>query len=295
MRASILPTILAVPGAWHTVESFDTVKKIFTDRNYDFVSQNAPGVVDANATVTGDAASLRTNLLQPLVEAGKDVIVMMHSYGGMYGSQAVRGLSKRERAQSGKQGGVVSLIYVSAVTPLEGQSTLDMMGTDAQHLPTWVDYDVSNKIFLPLSRAVPQGFQETGLHSNQNFGQQENTGFVTFTGAKEVMYHDIPDDVAAHYISLLQPQSLNSMNTPVTYSPLTDPNFEGTAGYVLCGADRVVPLTGQEQYAAIGGIKRTILVDQASHAFFATAPNDTVNAVLELSQISCPENGASSC
>ena len=154
MRASMLPTILAVPGAWHTVESFDTVKKIFTDRNYDFVSQNAPGVVDANSTVTGDAASLRTNLLQPLVEAGKDVIVMMHSYGGMYGSQAVQGLSKRERAQSGKQGGVVSLIYVSAVTPLEGQSTLDMMGTDAQHLPTWVDYDVSNKVSLPLSRPI---------------------------------------------------------------------------------------------------------------------------------------------
>ncbi|WZH48495.1 Alpha/beta hydrolase fold-1 [Fusarium acuminatum] len=254
MRASLLPTILAVPGAWHTVESFDTVKKIFTDRNYEFVSQNAPGVTDANATVIGDAASLRTNLLQPLVEAGKDVIVMMHSYGGMYGSQAVQGLSKREREQSGKQGGVISLIYVSAVTPLEGKTTLDMMGTDAQHLPSWVDYN-------------------------------ENTGLVAFTGAKEVMYHDIPDDVSAHYISLLRLQSLNSMNTPVSYSPLTDPNFEGTAGYILCGADRVVPLAGQEQYAAIGGIQRTILVPQASHAFFATAPNDTVNAVLELSKI----------
>ncbi|KAM0205294.1 hypothetical protein ACHAPQ_009607 [Fusarium lateritium] len=254
MCASLLPTILAVPGAWHTVESFDTVKKIFTDRNYDFVSQNAPGIIDANATVTGDAASLRTNLLEPLVEAGKDVIVMMHSYGGMYGSQAVQGLSKREREQSGKQGGVISLIYVSAVTPLAGKTTLDMMGTDAQHLPSWVDYN-------------------------------ETTGWVTFTGAKEVMYHDIPDDVAAQYNSLLRPQSLNSMNTPVTYSPLTDPSYQGAAGYVLCGADRVVPLAGQEQYAAIGGIQRTILVEQASHAFFATAANDTVNAVLELSQI----------
>jgi pimeloyl-ACP methyl ester carboxylesterase len=157
MRASLLPTILAVPGAWHTVESFDTVKKIFTDRNYDFVSQNAPGIVDANSTVTGDAASLRTNLLKPLVEAGKDVIVMMHSYGGMYGSQAVQGLSKRERKQSGKQGGVVSLIYVSAVTPLEGRTTLDMMGTDAQHLPSWVDYNVSKfQVTLLCRRASTQ-------------------------------------------------------------------------------------------------------------------------------------------
>ncbi|RYC78902.1 hypothetical protein BFJ63_vAg18223 [Fusarium oxysporum f. sp. narcissi] len=254
MRASLLPTILAVPGAWHTVESFDTVKKIFTGRNYDFVSQNAPGLVDAKATVIGDAASLRTNLLVPLVEAGKDIIVMMHSYGGMYGSQAVQGLSKRERQQSGKKGGVVSLVYVSAVTPVEGKTTLDMMGTDAQHLPSWVDYN-------------------------------ESMGFVKFTGAKEVMYHDIPEAVAVHYISLLKDQALSSMNTPVSYSPLTDPYFEGKAGYVLCGADRVVPLAGQEQYAVIGGIKRTILVDKASHAFFATAPNETVNAVLQLSDI----------
>lgn len=284
MRASLLPTILAVPGAWHTVESFDTVKKIFTDRNYDFVSQNAPGVTDANSTVTEDAASLRTNLLQPLVEAGKDVIVMMHSYGGMYGSQAVQGLSKREREQSGKQGGVISLIYVSAVTPLEGKTTLDMMGTDAQHLPTWVDYNVSKLSYLVtvLCRRAYAQMLISDIDPNSN--QQENTGLVAFTGAKEVMYHDIPDDAATHYISLLRLQSLNSMNTPVSYSPLTDPNFEGTAGYILCGADRVVPLAGQEQYAAIGGIQRTILVPQASHAFFATAPNDTVNAVLELSK-----------
>ncbi|KAJ4322398.1 hypothetical protein N0V84_004869 [Fusarium piperis] len=254
MHPSLLPTILAVPGAWHTAESFGAVKKIFTDRNYGFVSQNAPGLTDANATVIGDAASLRTNLLVPLVEAGKDVIVMMHSYGGMYGSQAVQGLSKRERQQSGKKGGVISLVYVSAVTPVEGKTTLDMMGTDAQHLPTWVDYN-------------------------------ESTGFIKFTGAKEVMYHDIPEDVAAHYISLLEDQALNSMNTPVSYSPLTDPNFEGRVGYVLCGADRVVPLAGQEQYAAIGGIERTILVDKATHAFFATAPNESVDAVLQLSEI----------
>ncbi|RGP64202.1 hypothetical protein FSPOR_8021 [Fusarium sporotrichioides] len=254
MRAPLLPTILAVPGAWHTVESFDTVKKIFTDRSFDFVSQNAPGLVDAKATVLSDASSLRTNLLEPLVEAGKDVIVLMHSYGGMYGSQAVQGLSKSEREQSGKQGGVISLVYVSAVTPVEGKTTLEMMGTDAEHLPSWVDYN-------------------------------EDTGFVKFTGAREVMYHDIPEDIATHYVSLLKNQALNSMDTPLSYSPLTDPNYDGKVGYIFCGADRVVPLAGQEQYAAIGAIQRTVLIDEATHAFFATAANKTVDAVLKLSNI----------
>ncbi|KAL6918265.1 hypothetical protein FSST1_009760 [Fusarium sambucinum] len=250
------PTIVAVPGAWHVAESFAPVEKIFTARSYDFVSQTAPGVLVKNAfesTAEKDAESLRTNVLLPLIEDGKDVAVMMHSYGGVYGSQAVKCLSKRERQKAGKKGGVTALIYVSAVTPMAGKTTLDMMGTDRDNLPPWVDFNKS-------------------------------TGFVNLSGAKEVMYHNISEDDATHYISLLKDQALNSMDTPISYSPLDDPNFQGTASYVLCGADRVVPLAGQETYAAIGKISRTKLVEDATHAFFASAPEAIVDAVIELLQ-----------
>ncbi|KAF4954338.1 hypothetical protein FGADI_5361 [Fusarium gaditjirri] len=245
------PTVLAVPGAWHTIESFEPIRKIFTHRGYQFVSQNAPGLHDANATCQDDAESLRRKLLLPLIEDSKDIVVLMHSYGGMYGSQAVQGLSKKEREQAGKKGGVIALIYVSAVTPVEGKTTLDMMGTDAKNLPPWVEYN-------------------------------ETTGWVKFTGAKETMYHDIPDTEADYYISLLKDQALNSMNTPISYSPLTDENYNGKAGYVICGADRVVPPAGQEMYAAVGGIDRKVTVEKASHAFFATAAEETVDAVIQL-------------
>ncbi|EKJ74176.1 hypothetical protein NXS19_010819 [Fusarium pseudograminearum] len=250
----MLPTIVAVPGAWHTAESFDPIKKILTQKGYQFVSQDAPGLHDANGTCQDDAISLRTNILLPLVEEGKDLVVLMHSYGGMYGSQAVQGLSKKEREQAGKKGGVTGLIYVSAVTPIEGKTTLEMMGTDSKNLPPFVDYD-------------------------------ETTGWVRFTGAKEAMYHDIPDKEADHYISLLKDQALNSMNTPITYSPLADENFKGTAGYIVCGADCVVPRTGQETYAAVGGIDRVVTVEKASHAFFATAAEEIVDAVLQLVEL----------
>jgi hypothetical protein len=149
------PTILTVPGAWHTVESFEPIKKIFTQKGYQFASQNAPGLHDANATCQDDAESLRTKLLLPLVEDGKDVVVLMHSYGGMYGSQAVQGLSKKELERVGKKSGVIALIYVSAVTPVEGKTTLDMMGTDAKNLPPWVDYNVRESTSQPLCRRAP--------------------------------------------------------------------------------------------------------------------------------------------
>lgn len=95
----------------------------------------------------------------PLIEDGKDIVVLMHSYGGMYGSQAVQGLSKKEREQAGKKGGVIALIYVSAVTPVKGKTTLDMMGTDAKNLPPWVDYNVRDSTSPPpflCRRAAPQ-------------------------------------------------------------------------------------------------------------------------------------------
>lgn len=164
------PTILAVPGAWHTVESFEPIKKIFTEKGYRFVSQNAPGLHDANATCQDDAESLRTKLLHPLIEDGKDIVVLMHSYGGMYGSQAVRGLSKKEQEQAGKKGGVIALIYVSAVTPVEGKTTLDMMGTDAKNLPPWVEYNVRDSTSPPCAAGQPHRLTSSNHHRRQRAG-----------------------------------------------------------------------------------------------------------------------------
>ncbi|KAJ3546135.1 hypothetical protein NM208_g2156 [Fusarium decemcellulare] len=248
--------IVGVPGAWQPVECFAAVKEAFTARNYEFVGQTPPGVLVENpqdASAEKDAESLRNNLLLPLVKEGKDLVLMMHSYGGVYGSRAVQGLSKYEREQAGMKGGVVALIYVSAIPPMVGKTALEMMGANAENLPDWVEYD-------------------------------ESTGFVKFSGARDIMYHDVPEDDVTHYMSLLRNQSLNSINTPVSYSPLDDPNFDGAAGYVLCGADRIIPLSAQETYAAIGKMDRKVLVEKASHAFFAIAPTETVDAVIELLQ-----------
>lgn len=142
----MLPTIVGVPGSWHTKDFFEDLSQNFVSRGYSFISQDAPGVLLKNgfeATADKDADSLRSGLLAPLVESGKDVVLLMHSYGGVYGAGAVRGLSKSERRQAGKSGGVVGLIFVSAVVPVAGKSTMDLMGIDVDHLPPWVDYNVS--------------------------------------------------------------------------------------------------------------------------------------------------------
>jgi len=46
----------------------------------------------------------------------------MHSGGSVGGSEAVRGLSKKEREAEGKAGGVVRLVYIGILLPEAGKT-----------------------------------------------------------------------------------------------------------------------------------------------------------------------------
>ena len=58
--------------------------------------------------------------LLPLVDAGRDVVLVMHSASGFLGSAAVEGLSKSQRSKQRKKGGVAHLIFVTAAVMPEG-------------------------------------------------------------------------------------------------------------------------------------------------------------------------------
>ena len=49
------------------------------------------------------------NVVRPIVDQGKDVLLVVHSYGGVVGGQAVEGLDKASREKEGKQGGISHL------------------------------------------------------------------------------------------------------------------------------------------------------------------------------------------
>ena len=54
-----------------------------------------------------------------LADAGYPIVLLMHSYGGIVGSNALKDLSLIERKRAGPPGGVVHLIYMVAfILPL---------------------------------------------------------------------------------------------------------------------------------------------------------------------------------
>ena len=74
-----------------------------------------------NTDLTTDTAIIR-GYVESLVDAGRTVMAIMHSYGGQVGTNALYGLGLKHRTQHGKPGGVIHLIYMCAFALPEGGS-----------------------------------------------------------------------------------------------------------------------------------------------------------------------------
>ena len=110
-----------VCGAWHITESWDPVRKLLSNAGYDStaVSLASVGVSQGNCEMPEDAAKIRS-ATQEVIDRGEDAIVVLHSYAGQPGSEAMQGLEKTERQKKGLQGGVVRMVIISGYVVPEG-------------------------------------------------------------------------------------------------------------------------------------------------------------------------------
>lgn len=157
-----LPTIAIIPGAFHTPSHFSSLCAQLKKAGYDTASVQVPSVdpptaaAAAVATPSNDALFIREKLLLPLIEEeGKDVVLLMHSYGGIPGSGSAVGLSKKERERERevrgekekKKGGLVGLVFVTAYVAREGQTVRKDLASQDRNLVerslAAVDVDVS--------------------------------------------------------------------------------------------------------------------------------------------------------
>lgn len=74
-----------------------------------------------NADLATDTALIH-DYVESLVQAGRQVVAIMHSYGGQVGTNALCGLGFNSHTQRHSPGGVTHLIYMSAFALSEGGS-----------------------------------------------------------------------------------------------------------------------------------------------------------------------------
>jgi len=119
------PTIVLVPGAWHSPVHYALLIAALKAKKYDVVTDRLPSVGSSNPqaqSVKVDSAYIKNKLLLPSINAGKDVLLLMHSYGGCPGADAAKGLSKIERKAAGQKGGIIGLVFMCAFVAHEGDS-----------------------------------------------------------------------------------------------------------------------------------------------------------------------------
>lgn len=144
------PAIILVPGAWHSPEHFAPTTELLEQAGYSVHGVRLPSVRDEPPFPTShhpDREAVCAAILSALDDEGKDVLLVMHSYGGIPGSDACDGLSKGDRAKEGKATGVVGLVYIASFALQEGQNLLMARGSaDGGARPKWQHFEVSINI-----------------------------------------------------------------------------------------------------------------------------------------------------
>lgn len=152
------PTIVCVPGAWHTLEIYAKTLSILGNHGYATVGLPLPsvGASPPHTSFDEDVKGIRDCLTKLVVDEENEVVPVTHSYTGMPGAEAPGGLAKQEREAAGTRGGVIRLVFIMALAMPEG---FQPTAGGAQY-PDWmkVNMEVSIRV-LPICLRS-DGFQE---------------------------------------------------------------------------------------------------------------------------------------
>lgn len=195
MASPTKPTIVLLQGTFQVPDVYHKFVGLIESRGFPVVQPSFPSLTDQNdpdftkKTLADDARAVETAIKKLVLDENKTVIVFMHSYGGLVGSEAVsEDLSLESRQQRGLQGGVARFFYCAAFVMPKGQSIATAVGDSPDH----DHWDGRFKMREPIS----------------------------------TMYNDLPTDESAYWAERVIPQS-NAVKETVmercayTYIPST--------------------------------------------------------------------------
>ncbi|KAI9691967.1 MAG: hypothetical protein M1820_009645 [Bogoriella megaspora] len=209
------PTILIVHGASQPSPVYAPLVQKLEAAGFHVEVPDYPSVGDDIPKMADNTADIEfvREAATSLVEAGKDVIALLHSYGGVVGSGALSGLSKTAREKKGLKGGVTRLVYATAFALREGER-------------------------LPRAGNLDEVKQYGTYH------EENETLVVSKEAAMYASFHDLTSEEGEKYYAMYKPQSVSAMWSKQVANEAWR---EIPSTYVYCTTDRIIPLEGQEQ------------------------------------------------
>ncbi|KAJ9494729.1 hypothetical protein H2202_009805 [Exophiala xenobiotica] len=241
------PVVVIVPGAWHRPQHYQKLIEKLQEHQYEAVGVPLPSV-DAKPPLPSwekDAQAIRDVVLKNL-DAGKDVITIAHSYGGVPMGEAVKGLGKKAREEQGFKTGVTRLIYMCAVALKEGQT------------------------FQDASKPVTEEEIQAAMRQMQAVKIEEDGTMVAGDKdlGRELLYNRCdPKDVDVA-LELVGTHSVGTLVVPATTTAFK----EIPSTYILTENDRALPPTIQERIIAAGEGAFDVVRCQEGHAPYLSNP-----------------------
>lgn len=243
-------TVVFVPGAWHSPDAFKDVgaqleKSGYRARYVDLVSVGAsPALKDFSA----DVKAVRS-VIKPEVDEERNVVVVVHSYGGLPGNEAVKDLDLDSRKKAGKKGGVSHIFFCCSFIIDEGQSLHSAFGN--QDLP-WFNIDDKKEIVRPDT-------------------------------PENIFYNDLSEADVKKWVAALQTHSYQTF-----HSKVTNPAWRTVPStYLYCLKDQAIPIHIQKmmvEQTAKGVPVRTDTLD-AGHSPFINMPQETAEAIKRAAEV----------
>ncbi|KAL4983847.1 alpha/beta-hydrolase [Aspergillus falconensis] len=237
-------TVLFVPGAWHSPQCFDKVIRRLEDDGYntDVVHLPSVGPVVPHSNFLEDVCQVRKQI-EITANAGQRVVVVMHSYGGLPGCEAICGLDWGTRLRRGQPGGVVHLFFCCSFIVPEGKSLISSFG--GADLP-WFQVSDDRLIVTP---ATP----------------------------RETFYNDMSELDAKRAAEALKSHSYRTFHSNISFEAWR----HVPSTYLYCLKDEAIPLPVQKMMVeeVTKGVRIYTDVVDTSHSPFYTAPDHVAAAI----------------
>ncbi|CAD6581883.1 MAG: hypothetical protein ASARMPREDX12_000692 [Alectoria sarmentosa] len=248
MSSKVKPAIVLVHGAWHVPEHYSDFVQQLQQAGFEVFCPRLP-TCDESKRLTADMfadAQVVRNQVVSLVGQSREIIMLLHSYGGAVGTEAVKGLSSSERATKGLHGGVVRLIYMCGFMLQVGESVGG----------------------ASLPRPVPDPVESDAA---------TGTTFLCEPPV-QLFYADVEPQRAKKMVALLSRQSGPAMTDAITY-----PAWQHIpTTYLRTQEDQVLfPDWQERQIQAVrdAGASLTVETFKSSHSPFLSVPGDMVATI----------------
>ncbi|KAI9685946.1 MAG: hypothetical protein M1820_010713 [Bogoriella megaspora] len=241
------PIFVVFPGSFHLHDCLQPLISELQNQGYEAKSATL-ATTDSKGGTIEDDVNLMRSLLEPLIDQGREVVLVLHSYAGFPGSATVQGLSKSEIHGKDSDGGIIGVVYMCAFIPQEGVSLYQALGGK------WLDWHVPDEENKTLWATTPE----------------------------KIFYQDCPTDLTAEAVAKLKGHSivcLTEKEPPVYYNKK---HFDGRRAYIRCTEDAALLPFVQDALIEESGVQWIVKEIAAGHSPFMSKPKELAQALNEL-------------